>query len=1107
MQFLAFRSHKLKLILLLVLLNFSVNVKAEIYTPVVNADDTSKVKTDSLNNELPGPVFYTGINFDKFKFKIKRFITIPEYSFKNAIITSKQNYFEPYYEGEPFNSGMNNFVYINEGDRISKMPKDEYISFNHSGNTVYYPKNQIINLPKHIVNYLDDYQINEKGQIILDNITSKQLKKVLKPFYFSKYEVSISEYKEFTRWVRKTNGYDELPYEIKKIKYFDKNRKDSLSKNKLIWKTPKEKAYSYKFYNKNEEIVKEFGNAPSICVVPCDTIELYYQNKDADYSFFDVNTFFKEDEKYLKYPVMGISYYQALAFLDWKQHFHQKYLDKNHANIEVKYELPNLIDYDLALSAIENYDDINYLCDLQLSKHSNQRTNLDNLLNTRLLYSNYDTIAKPIFENTIFEVDLANEILNSVKKKQCLPKNKHKLPNGIENLDANVSEWFADTYKDSWLPAYNVHKKTKNKTEADKLALAVEEYYNSKNDKNGHLVMGGNFIDYRESMIYNSSDSPEQEFNKAGLRLKKFVNPKAQYSTIGFRYIIRVVVENEPKKDSLLRMVGSYNYDKYADFPVLYNKYFSKYYQEKTNTNKDPFDKWRFDIKIKRGMLISKAEITNGMWRRFILDYIDKGSIDTALLFMPKDSLWIEYNDLYRYYFKDLRFDDYPVVNISHKAVEEFNAWAAKKINAGPFLSKFYLLSEKKWEEIANSGNKDTSYAYNLKRIKEFRYQNLANIKTPLSDTIYNYVLKNLYKYTNSDSLILKYKQLPEAMAKAIYNGTYADKMRYNKFLEQEFVFKKYPSIIPASDNNLKNKIDLVNIHGNVAEMIDTPSITKGGSWNSYLKDSKLQASEQWDGKASPMVGFRLSMDLPERIDSSMMIKIMSRVPPGTILLTPDFGVDILETRNIDYFNFINYIRKTYGKNSSLYKSILPDETVWESYIVDGQDLSEVYFRNKKFLNNPVVGVSYEQAVLYCKWRTNYINNLYNLYHIKYPRSIGVPKKVTYRLPTPEEWDRILNTDSIYVPDKGYIHPDYKVPVNDKEAINKRINKGLTSSVFYFWKNKIGIYAFDDNVSEMTSEPGVARGCNWTGGKENTNCHYEHPENWVGFRCVVDVEY
>jgi len=1107
MHFTTLYKNIINLILLIVLISFSTKINAENFNPVINLEDTSKTKIDSLNNELPGPVFYTGINFNKFKFKIKRFITIPENKYNNAVITTKQNYFEPYYEGKPFTSGMNNFVYINQGNDISKISKELYLTYkDKNAEPYYYPENQVIKLPKSIIYYLDEYKVDENNRIILDNISENQLKKVLKPFYFSKFEVSIEEYKEFTTWVRKTNGFDNLPYHITKIEYFDKTKNDSLSKNKLVWTTPKEKAYSYSFYKPNEEITNEFGNKP-ICVVPCDTIELYYPNKNADFGFFDVNIFYNKEEKYLQYPVMGISYYQALAFLDWKQHFHQKYLDKTYANVEVKYELPNLIDYDLVLNNIKNYSSINWLCDLQLSKQSNQRTSLDKLLNNKILYSEYDTTKNTIFENTISEINVASAVLDYNKQKKYTSKAKHILLNDIEWLDGNVSEWMSDSYKDNWLPAYNIHKGIKQKNDADKLTLAIEDYFNNKNDKNGHLVMGGNYIDYRQSMVYTDINTPEQEFNKAGVNLKKFVNPKAQYSTIGFRYVIRVVVKNEEKKDSLLRMAGTFDYNRYADFPTDYNKYFSKYYEEDITTKIDSVEDWKFDINTLKGKMISKGEITNGMWRRFIIDYIEEGNIDTALLFMPKDSLWVEHNDLYRYYFKDLQFDDYPVVNISFDAVKEFNKWVTLKNNAGELLSKFYLLNENEWVKIAATGRKDTSYAFNINKIKEFRFQDLANVKTTLTDSIYDYIIKNLYKYSNSDSLVIKYKDIPNSMAKAIYNGSYIGRIKYNKFLEKEFIFKKYTSLSPLSADNLKNKIGLRNLHGNVAEMIDTSIIIKGGSWNNYMEDCKLTNSEKWDGTASPMVGFRLAMDLPEKIDSLMLIKIMSRIPPGTVLLTPEFGVDVLEMRNIDYFRFMKYTEQIYGKNSSQYKRIIPDKTVWKSYDFNGQDLSNLYFSDNNFLNHPLVGVSYDQAVLYCEWRTEYINNFYDLYHMKYIRSIGVPKRLTYRLPTPEEWDRILTTDSIFMPDDGFIHPNFTNPVKDQDAINKRISKGLTSSVFYFWKNKIGIYAFDDNVSEMTSEPGVARGCNWTGGKENTNCHYEQPENWVGFRCVVDVEY
>jgi len=1034
--------------------------------------------------ELPGPKFNTIVNHNSYNLKIKRFITISENQKNNIVLNKKQNFFEPYYSGKPFASGMKDFVYINEGNRISNISPEKYLTYSNSNTEKYYPKNQVLTVPSSIIYYLNDYKSDNDGRFIIDNIKSEQIQKIIKPFYFSKYEVSVKEYKEFINWVLQTNGYNTTPYTIIKIKNVSKtNVNDTLIDIRIKWKENKNLVYKYSFFDSSNV---------DICVAPLDTIELYYPKENSINNFYDVNPFYYSNYKYSKFPVVGVSYYQALAFLDWKQHFHQKYLDANEANYTIEYSLPNTIEYELVLSDYKNIDNNNWLCDLQLSRNE-ETTKLDLLLNDKILYNNH--LNEHNYENEINAVSLKDIQLTYKNTKKYATRFNHLLSSEIEWLDGNVSEWMADSYTDNWEKAYNLHKNKTNISEADKVTFSIEDFYNKKNNKKGRLVIGGNYLDYRLSMI----NYYDKEINKAGISLKRFVEPDAQYSTIGFRYVVKVKVKDEARKDSLLRMVGTYNYSAYTDYPYNYGKYFKKFIKDTIKNDVDSVDKWLINIKEYNEILVGTKEVTNGMWRKFIISLIDSGKIEKAKKYIPNDTLWAKYNDNYMYYFKDIKNDKLPVTNISYEAVNEFNKWATSIFNIKDVISDFKLPSEEIWEYFATDKKNKILYPK-----REFKIPFTANIKTQFDDSLRSYINSNLYKYSTTDSTIINYADLPKTYNTVIYNESYKD-VKYKKFLTKYFTYHKYPY---TTDNSLPNSNSLQNILGNVAEMIDTVSKVKGGSWNTYYVNAGTDKSEKWNGSPSPFIGFRQVMDLPEKIDSTIFAKIMSRIPPGTVLLTKNFGVDVLEMRNIDYLGFVNAIGRKFGRNSPEYKEVLPDVSVWKSYIVDGVDLSQEYFTNSSFYNNPLVGVSYDQALIYCEWRTQYINKLYRIYHLKYPKSVGVPKRVNYRLPTPEEWDKILTTETIYMPDEGIVTPDFTPPVAKKDnAVNTRISKGLTSSVFYYWRNKIGIYAFDDNVSEMTSEKGVARGCNWTGGVENTNCHYTEPTNWIGFRCVVDVEY
>lgn len=149
------------------------------------------------------------------------------------------------------------------------------------------------------------------------------------------------------------------------------------------------------------------------------------------------------------------------------------------------------------------------------------------------------------------------------------------------------------------------------------------------------------------------------------------------------------------------------------------------------------------------------------------------------------------------------------------------------------------------------------------------------------------------------------------------------------------------------------------------------------------------------------------------------------------------------------------------------------------------------------FLDFPITGINYEQAVDFCKWRTMVLGG----------------NKVVYRLPTKEEWIAFAN--------KG---------LSDHEKVN-RLRDSLQEGkcpTYNYWitfpcdalhptsrQNGTGRYspektkAFDvfGNVSEMTSEEGEAKGGNYK--LYARQCHYDSiqrytkPEVWLGFRCIA----
>lgn len=187
-------------------------------------------------------------------------------------------------------------------------------------------------------------------------------------------------------------------------------------------------------------------------------------------------------------------------------------------------------------------------------------------------------------------------------------------------------------------------------------------------------------------------------------------------------------------------------------------------------------------------------------------------------------------------------------------------------------------------------------------------------------------------------------------------------------------------------------------------------------------------------------------------------------VPPGTMQLKGlDFYVDKTEIDNFSWVEYLYDLERKYGKNSYEYKSALPDSAIWHS-VYSGKMLSPF----GEYAYYPVVGIYYEQAKSYCKWRSEKVN-------IKFTKYI-----TEYKLPSKEQWEQIYSAFKQHQ---------------------------LKNSLYPYPKKPHHLVGLCDNVSEMTDTKGVAIGGNWKTAHSNTACnisiHYDAPQNYLGFRCIA----
>ncbi len=234
------------------------------------------------------------------------------------------------------------------------------------------------------------------------------------------------------------------------------------------------------------------------------------------------------------------------------------------------------------------------------------------------------------------------------------------------------------------------------------------------------------------------------------------------------------------------------------------------------------------------------------------------------------------------------------------------------------------------------------------------------------------------------------------------------------------------------------------------------------------------------------------------------------------------FYMDETEVANIHWLEYEYYIKL--DSDEVYWKNNLPDTTVWAKDLAFNDPYVAHYYRYPGFRFFPVVGVNWRQAVNYCRWRTDVVNNELaaeaglldpvadggddafagaedagasvgggGAQRIPLESGVVLPN---YRLPTEAEWEyaaqaligtqwanenqthrRLYPWDghalrNPYGKSMGFFLANFKRGKGDYAGIAGKLNDGamLTNYIYDYPPNEFGLYNMAGNVNEWVQD-------------------------------------
>ncbi|WP_291722982.1 formylglycine-generating enzyme family protein [Bernardetia sp.] len=252
-----------------------------------------------------------------------------------------------------------------------------------------------------------------------------------------------------------------------------------------------------------------------------------------------------------------------------------------------------------------------------------------------------------------------------------------------------------------------------------------------------------------------------------------------------------------------------------------------------------------------------------------------------------------------------------------------------------------------------------------------------------------------------------------------------------------------------------------------------------------------------------------------KNVKNHLAMKPNLPTPPNTIWIDGNLFIDKTEVVNLSYLEYLHYMSE--DSSYDHYQSQIPTTGAWMNRDIPFSDsvklaLSLGYLEYEGYRFLPVVGVSHEQAINYCKWRSEAVTQ-------SFVSSRDTKYTFEYRLPTEKEWEKaaLATIDTLNEENLKYGFNLASVPIssfNLSQKLNQNIEDSLAiPPTVYAYQNPTNLFGLHHtigNVAEMITEKGIAKGGSWMHvplqSTIKERIRYNYPTAWLGFRCVCEVK-